>query len=35
VSWTFTGERAGDLLEGRHTLTQGSESQSGDWSGTR
>lgn len=35
VSWTFSGERAGDLLEGRHTLTQGSESQSGDWSGER
>ena len=35
VTWTFTGERAGDVLEGQHTLTQGSESQSGDWSGSR
>jgi hypothetical protein len=35
VTWSFTGERAGDILEGRHTLTQGSESQTGDWSGER
>ena len=35
VTWTFSGERAGDLLEGRHTLTLGSESQPGDWSGER
>ena len=35
ATWTFTGERAGDVLEGRHTLTQGSQSQSGDWSGSR
>jgi len=35
VSWTFTGERAGDVLEGQHTLTQGSESRSGAWSGSR
>jgi len=35
VTWTFTGERAGDVLEGQHTLTQGSESRSGDWSGSR
>ena len=33
--WTFSGERAGDLLEGSHTLTQGSTSQSGEWSGER
>lgn len=35
ASWTFTGERAGDVLEGEHTLTQGSTSQSGTWSGSR
>jgi hypothetical protein len=35
VGWTFTGERAGDVLEGDHTLTQGSESQSGIWTGAR
>ena len=35
VSWAFTGERAGDVLEGQHTLTQGSESQTGDWNGER
>lgn len=35
VSWTFIGERAGTLLEGDHTLTIGSESRSGTWSGER
>ncbi len=35
VTWTFSGERAGDVLEGDHTLTQGSTSQSGPWSGQR
>jgi len=35
VTWTFTGERAGDVLEGQHTLTQNSQSRSGDWSGSR
>ncbi len=35
LSWTFSGERAGDVLEGDHTLTQGSASQSGPWSGQR
>jgi hypothetical protein len=35
VIWTFSGERGGDVLEGRHTLTQGSNSQLGDWSGSR
>ena len=35
VTWTFSGERAGDVLEGQHTLSQGSTSQSGDWSGER
>jgi hypothetical protein len=35
TSWTFTGERGGDLLQGQHTLTRGSQSQSGSWSGLR
>ncbi|MGH7578707.1 MAG: hypothetical protein ACREM9_00935 [Gemmatimonadales bacterium] len=35
ASWTFTGERAGDVLEGQHTLTRGANSVSGDWSGER
>ena len=35
VIWTFSGERGGDVLEGQHTLTQGSESRSGSWSGSR
>lgn len=33
--WTFTGERAGDVLEGTHTLTLGSVTADGDWSGAR
>ena len=35
VTWTFSGERAGDVLEGQHTLTSGSESRSEPWSGSR
>jgi len=35
VTWSFTGERAGDVIEGEHTLTQNSESQSGTWTGER
>ena len=35
LSWDFTGERAGDVLEGDHTLTQGSGTMSGTWSGIR
>ncbi len=35
VSWDFTGERAGDILEGDHTLVQGSQTRSGTWSGIR
>jgi hypothetical protein len=35
ITWDFTGERAGDILEGDHTLVQGAESQSGTWSGIR
>jgi hypothetical protein len=33
--WTFTGERAGDVLEGTHTLTRGSVTADGAWSGER
>ncbi len=35
VTWSFSGERAGDVLEGDHTLTQGGTSQTGTWSGQR
>jgi hypothetical protein len=35
ATWTFSGERAGDILEGDHTLTQGGNSQTGTWSGQR
>jgi hypothetical protein len=35
ISWTFTGERAGDVLEGTQTITQGSESETGPWTGSR
>lgn len=35
LSWEFTGEKAGDLLEGDHTLTSGSETATGTWSGER
>jgi hypothetical protein len=35
VSWDFHGEKAGDILSGTHTLTQGSETRSGTWSGER
>jgi len=33
--WTFSGERAGDVLEGTHTLTRGSVTADGEWSGER
>jgi hypothetical protein len=33
--WTFTGERAGTVLEGTHTLNRGSVTADGDWSGQR
>jgi hypothetical protein len=33
--WAFTGERAGDFLEGTHVLTRGSVTADGDWSGQR
>lgn len=35
VSWEFIGERAGDVIEGDHTLTSGSQTLSGTWSGER
>jgi hypothetical protein len=35
ITWSFIGERAGDLLEGQHTLTRGSESETGSWSAER
>jgi hypothetical protein len=35
ATWRFTGERGGDVLEGDHTLTQGSNSQTGTWIGQR
>lgn len=35
VTWTFTGERAGNLLEGQHTLTRGGDTRAGTWSGQR
>ena len=35
ASWTFVGERAGDLLSGSHTLILGGDSRTGTWSGER
>jgi hypothetical protein len=35
VVWSFTGERAGDILEGTHILSKGSVTADGDWSGER
>ena len=35
VSWAFNGERAGDLITGDHTLTQGGTTLTGTWSGER
>lgn len=35
LTWSFTGERAGDVLEGDHTLTIGTDNQTGTWSGER
>ena len=35
ISWEFTGEKAGDILSGTHTLTQGSETRTGTWTGER
>jgi hypothetical protein len=33
-SWTFSGTSAGETITGRHTLTDGSSSFSGDWTAT-
>ena len=33
-SWTFSGTHAGTTISGRHTLTDGTSSFSGNWSGT-
>jgi hypothetical protein len=33
--WTFTGERAGAVLEGTHTLRKGGVTADGSWSGER
>jgi hypothetical protein len=35
VSWTFTGTLSGKTITGRHTLTDGTSTLSGDWTGTR
>ena len=35
VSWEFTGERAGDILQGPHTLTLGAQTITGTWTGER
>ena len=35
VSWDFIGDRAGDLLTGTHSLTLGSDSYTGTWTGQR
>ena len=35
VSWEFTGERAGDILQGPHTLTLGAQTLTGTWTGER
>lgn len=35
ISWTFTGERAGDLITGDHSLTQDGTTLTGTWSGER
>lgn len=35
ATWEFSGERGGDVLEGDHTLTDGTGSHSGPWSGER
>ena len=35
VTWSFSGERAGNVLEGQHTLTEGATTTGGDWTGER
>jgi hypothetical protein len=35
VSWDFTGEKAGDILAGPHSVTLGAQSLTGTWTGQR
>lgn len=35
ITWTFTGNLDGDEIAGRHTLTDGSTTASGDWTAER
>jgi hypothetical protein len=35
VTWDFSGERAGDLITGTHTVTLGPQTLTGPWSGER
>ena len=35
ASWTFTGTAAGETISGRHTLTDGSNTFSGDWTASK
>ena len=35
ASWTFTGTLSGKIVTGRHTLTDGTTTVSGDWTGVR
>jgi hypothetical protein len=35
ISWEFTGERAGDILQGPHTLSLGTQTITGTWIGER
>jgi hypothetical protein len=35
VAWEFSGERAGDILQGPHTLTLGTQTLSGTWTAER
>jgi hypothetical protein len=35
VTWEFSGERGGDVLDGDHTMTEGGTSRTGEWIGER
>ena len=35
VTWDFQGERAGDVIEGDHTVTQGTTTLTGTWTADR
>jgi hypothetical protein len=35
VSWNFIGDKSGDILSGTHSLTLGTNSFTGTWSGQR